>query len=60
MDQPDLNLRLNVVKDYDCEILYHLGKDNVVVDALSHKMIGAPIRDLCLRMIVVTLLLEQI
>ena len=32
MDQPNLNMRqrrwLDVVKDYDCEILYHLGKAN--------------------------------
>ncbi|KAM6556359.1 hypothetical protein CsatB_003378 [Cannabis sativa] len=28
---------LEVVKDYDCEILYHLGKANVVADALSRK-----------------------
>ncbi|XP_060969630.1 uncharacterized protein LOC133036881 [Cannabis sativa] len=39
--QPDLNMRqrrwLELVKDYDCEILYHPGKANVVVDALSRK-----------------------
>ena len=26
-----------LVKDYDCKILYHLGKANKVVDALSQK-----------------------
>ena len=64
MDQPNLNMRqrrwLEVVKDYDCEILYHLGNANVVADALSHKAVAALIRDLCMRMIVVTLLLERI
>ncbi|XP_008447317.1 uncharacterized protein LOC103489788 [Cucumis melo] len=29
---------LELVKDYDCEILYHPGKVNVVADALSRKM----------------------
>ena len=28
---------LELVRDYDCEILYHLAKANRVVDALSHK-----------------------
>ena len=64
MDQLNLNMRqcqwLDVVKDYDCEILYHPGKANVVADALSHKTTTAPIRDICLRMTVITPLLEQI
>ncbi|KAA0032794.1 ty3-gypsy retrotransposon protein [Cucumis melo var. makuwa] len=38
----ELNMRqrrwLDLVKDYDCEILYHLGKANVVADALSRKV----------------------
>ncbi|TYJ96580.1 pol protein [Cucumis melo var. makuwa] len=29
---------LQLVKDYDCEILYHSGKANVVADALSRKV----------------------
>ena len=41
MEQQNLNMRqrrwLDVVKDYDCKILYHPGKANVVVDALSRK-----------------------
>ncbi|KAJ9552882.1 hypothetical protein OSB04_016927 [Centaurea solstitialis] len=41
LDQQNLNMRqrrwLDVVKDYDCEILYHPGKANVVADALSRK-----------------------
>ena len=28
---------LELIKDYDLEILYHLGKANVVVDALNRK-----------------------
>jgi hypothetical protein len=39
--QSDLNLRqrrwLELIKDYDLGINYHLGKANVVADALSHK-----------------------
>ena len=39
--QKDLNMRqrrwLELVKDYDCDILYHPGKANVVADALSRK-----------------------
>ncbi|KAD5802806.1 hypothetical protein E3N88_14166 [Mikania micrantha] len=40
-EQKDLNMRqrrwLELLKDYDCEILYHPGKANVVADALSRK-----------------------
>jgi hypothetical protein len=28
---------LELIKDYDLEVHYHLGKANVVADALSHK-----------------------
>ncbi|KAL5574118.1 hypothetical protein UlMin_023715 [Ulmus minor] len=39
--QKELNMRqrrwLELVKDYDCEILYHPGKANCVADALSRK-----------------------
>jgi hypothetical protein len=39
--QEDLNMRqrrwLELIKDYDLEIHYHLGKANVVADALSRK-----------------------
>ena len=40
-DQKDLNMRqrrwIELINDYDCEILYHPGKANVVADALSRK-----------------------
>ncbi|PON68450.1 Ribonuclease H-like domain containing protein [Parasponia andersonii] len=43
--QKELNMRqrrwLELVKDYDCEINYHLGKANVVADALSRKPLAA-------------------
>jgi hypothetical protein len=29
--------RLKLIKDYDCEINYHLGKGNVIADTLSRK-----------------------
>lgn len=39
--QKELKMRqrgwLELVKDYDCEILYHSGKANVVADALSRR-----------------------
>ena len=42
--QKDLNMRqrrwLELVKDYDCDILYHPGKANVVADALSRRGSG--------------------
>ncbi|GJU82526.1 putative reverse transcriptase domain-containing protein [Tanacetum coccineum] len=41
LDQMELNMRqhcwLELLSDYDCEIRYHLGKANVVADALSRK-----------------------
>ncbi|WVZ75890.1 hypothetical protein U9M48_023910 [Paspalum notatum var. saurae] len=41
LTQPELNMRqrrwLELIKDYDLEIHYHLGKANVVADALSHR-----------------------
>jgi hypothetical protein len=40
--KPDLNMRqrrwLKLIKDYELEVHYHLGKANVIVDALSHKV----------------------
>ncbi|WVZ70995.1 hypothetical protein U9M48_019622 [Paspalum notatum var. saurae] len=41
LTQPELNMRqrrwLELIKDYDLEIHYHLGKANVVADALSRR-----------------------
>jgi hypothetical protein len=40
-NQPDLNMRqrrwLGLIKDYELEVHYHPGKENVVVDTLSRK-----------------------
>jgi hypothetical protein len=39
--QPDLNMTqcrwLELIKDYELEVHYHLGRANVIADALSHK-----------------------
>ncbi|GJV68492.1 putative reverse transcriptase domain-containing protein [Tanacetum coccineum] len=48
LDQKELNMRqrrwLDLLNDYDCEIRYHLGKANVVADALSRKERSKPLR----------------
>ncbi|GJS37517.1 retrotransposon protein, putative, ty3-gypsy subclass [Tanacetum coccineum] len=48
LDQKKLNMRqrrwLELLSDYDCEIRYHLGKANVVEDALSRKERNKPLR----------------
>ncbi|GJR46793.1 putative reverse transcriptase domain-containing protein [Tanacetum coccineum] len=48
LDQKELNMRqrrwLELLADYDCEIRYHPGKANVVVDALSRKEQIKPLR----------------
>ena len=49
-----------MLKDYDFEILYLPGKANVVVDALSCKTVGSLIRDICMRMTVISPLLDMI
>ena len=51
---------MDVLKDYDCEILYHPRKANVVADALSRKATGSLIRDICMRMTVSSPLLDMI
>ncbi|GJS89768.1 putative reverse transcriptase domain-containing protein [Tanacetum coccineum] len=48
LDQKELNMRqrrwLELLADYDCEIHYHPGKENVVADALSRKERIKPLR----------------
>ncbi|GJU89217.1 putative reverse transcriptase domain-containing protein [Tanacetum coccineum] len=48
LDQKKLNMRqrrwLELLSDYDCKIRYHLGKANVVADALSRKERIKPLR----------------
>ena len=43
--QKELNMRqrrwLELLKDYNCIIQYHLGKANVVVDAFSRKLVNS-------------------
>nr|GFC81795.1 putative reverse transcriptase domain-containing protein [Tanacetum cinerariifolium] len=48
-----------ILSDYDCEIRYHLGKGNVVADALSRKD-REPLRVRSLVMMVHTNLLDKI
>ena len=51
---------LDVGKDYDYDIVYHPRKANVVADVLIYKVVVAPISDICLRMTLITPLLERI
>nr|GEX53781.1 putative reverse transcriptase domain-containing protein [Tanacetum cinerariifolium] len=48
LDQKELNIRqrrwLELLSDYDCDILYHPGKANVIADALSRKEKIKPLR----------------
>ncbi|GJZ27702.1 putative reverse transcriptase domain-containing protein [Tanacetum coccineum] len=48
LDQKELNMRqrrwLELLIDYDCEIRYHPGKENVIADALSRKERIKPLR----------------
>ncbi|KAJ9556056.1 hypothetical protein OSB04_010670 [Centaurea solstitialis] len=63
-DQKELNMRqrrwLELLKDYDCDLLYHPGKANVVADALSRKNHSEGIGVTLNRISVVSSLLERI
>ncbi|KAI3735710.1 hypothetical protein L6452_15220 [Arctium lappa] len=62
--QKELNMRqrrwLELLKDYDCELLYHPGKANVVADALSRKDYSSCIRATHSRIELVSSLDEKI
>ena len=51
---------MDVVKDYDCDILYHPRKANVVADALSRKTHNVLLRVPLVRLTVTTLLFDLI
>ncbi|GJV57511.1 putative reverse transcriptase domain-containing protein [Tanacetum coccineum] len=51
----DLELGAVLLSDYDCDIRYHLGKANVVADALSKKEREPPLR---IRALVMTISLD--
>ena len=49
-----------MVKDYDCEILYHLGNANVVAEALSSKSVGSSTLATCMQISVDSPLVDLI
>ncbi|KAI3687208.1 hypothetical protein L1987_80902 [Smallanthus sonchifolius] len=51
---------LELLKDYDCEILYHPGKANVVADALSRKNESEPTRIKACQLIITPDLMSEI
>ncbi|GKG12529.1 hypothetical protein Tco_0346766, partial [Tanacetum coccineum] len=59
LKKEELNMRqrrwLELLSDYDCDIRYHSGKANVVVDALSRKEREPPLR---VRALVMTISLD--
>ncbi|GJR63824.1 putative reverse transcriptase domain-containing protein [Tanacetum coccineum] len=54
-DQKELNMRqrrwIELFSDYDCEIPYHPGKANVVVDALSRKEMASKVENVSTEML---------
>ncbi|KAI3759455.1 hypothetical protein L6452_07295 [Arctium lappa] len=63
-NQNDLNIRqrrwMELLSDYDCEILYHPGKANVVVDALSQKVHQKSTKVVAFRVEVISGFLEEV
>nr|GFA19793.1 putative reverse transcriptase domain-containing protein [Tanacetum cinerariifolium] len=63
LDQKELNMSqrrwLELLSDYDCDIHYHPGKENVIVDALSRKEREPPLRVRALVMTIGLDLLRQ-
>ncbi|GJU42968.1 putative reverse transcriptase domain-containing protein [Tanacetum coccineum] len=55
-----LRLWIELLSDYDCEIRYHLGKGNVMADALSRKERDKPLRVRALMMTIHNNLPKQI
>ncbi|GJT28570.1 hypothetical protein Tco_0591345 [Tanacetum coccineum] len=51
---------IELFSDYDCEIRYHPGKANVVVDALSRKEVVRPKRVRALNMILQSSIKDRI
>ncbi|XP_024965959.1 uncharacterized protein LOC112506169 [Cynara cardunculus var. scolymus] len=51
---------LELFKDYDCELLYHPGKANVVADALSQKEYGSGTKVVLTRIDIVSSLIDRI
>ena len=49
-----------MVNDYDCEIVYHSGKTNMVADVLSRRVVSIPRRGSCMRVMITSLLLELV
>ncbi|KAI3794916.1 hypothetical protein L1987_37557 [Smallanthus sonchifolius] len=63
-EQKELNMRqrrwLELLKDYDCEIIYHPGKANVVANALSRKDVPTPIRVKACQLVVTSDVMREI
>ncbi|KAI3707060.1 hypothetical protein L6452_25248 [Arctium lappa] len=63
-DQKELSMRqrrwLELLKDYDCDLLYHPGKANVVANALNRRSYDGGVKMSLTRIDVVSSLLESI